>query len=400
MEFSLNTQILIGTFLIAAVLGAVVNKTNFCTMGAVSDWVNIGDKGRLRAWCLALTVALIGVMVMESMALVSFDGTRPPYRSANFAWARYLLGGALFGVGMTLASGCGNKNLVRIGGGNLKSIFVVAVAGVFAYLMTKTDFYGIVFHSWINPISIDLSRMDLSGQDLGSLFAAATGGDAANIRLIVGGLISVVVLVFVFKSRDFRRSRDNILGGLAVGLAVIAAWYLTGGPMGQEAIEEVEWLDAKPDGVGVQSFTFINPMGETLAYLAEPRNLLLVTFGVAALAGVIVGSFIYAVLTGNFRVEWFASIADFLRHLIGAVLMGIGGVLGMGCTIGQGVTGTSTLALGSFLTLFSIILGSATTMKVEYYRMLYEEASFGDALVTGLVDLHLLPRGLRRLEAL
>ena len=104
MELSLNTQILIGTFLIAAILGAVVNKTNFCTMGAVSDWVNIGDKGRLRAWFLALTVALIGVLAMESMAWVSFDGTRPPYRSANFAWARYLLGGALFGVGMTLAS--------------------------------------------------------------------------------------------------------------------------------------------------------------------------------------------------------------------------------------------------------------------------------------------------------
>ena len=400
MELSLNTQILIGTFLIAAILGAVVNKTNFCTMGAVSDWVNIGDKGRLRAWFLALTVALIGVLAIESMAWVGFDGTRPPYRSANFAWARYLLGGALFGVGMTLASGCGNKNLVRIGGGNLKSIFVVVIAGVFAYLMTKTDFYGIVFHSWINPISIDLSRMGLGGQDLGSLFAGATGGDAGSIRLIVGGLISVVVLVFVFKSRDFRRSRDNILSGLVVGLAVIAAWYLTGGPIGQEAIEEVEWLDAKPDGVGVQSFTFINPMGETLAYLVEPRNLLLITFGVAALSGVIVGSFIYAVLTGNFRVEWFASIADFVRHLIGAVLMGIGGVLGMGCTIGQGVTGTSTLALGSFLTLFSIIIGSATTMKVEYYRMLYEEASFGDALVTGLVDLHLLPKGLRKLEAL
>jgi len=80
--------------------------------------------------------------------------------------------------------------------------------------------------------------------------------------------------------------------------------------------------------------------------------------------------------------------------------MGIGGVLAMGCTIGQGITGISTLALGSFLALGAIILGSATTMKVLYYKMLYEDASVFDALLSGWVDLHILPRSLRRLDAL
>jgi len=400
MEFTLNAQVLIGVFVIAMVLGAVANRTNFCTMGAVSDWVNMGDKRRLRAWFLAIAIAIAGVMLFELFALANLESTRPPYRSTNFAWPRYLLGGILFGIGMTLASGCGNKTLVRVGGGNLKSVVVLVVAGIFAYLMTKTDFYAVLFYSWIQPLSLDLAALGFEGQDLGSLVAGMTGGEPVTFRRTIGILIALITLVFVFKSRDFRRSTDDKVGGLVVGLCVLAAWYLTGGPLGMDAVEEVEWLDEKPEGVGVQSYTFINPMGETLAFLADPRNELLITFGVAALSGVIVGSFLYAVVTGNFRIEWFASISDFVRHLVGAVLIGVGGVLAMGCTIGQGVTGASTLALGSFIALFSIILGSAATMKVEYYKLFYEDASFSDALITALADLHLLPKGMRKLEAL
>ena len=109
-------------FVIALLMGAIVNKTNFCTMGAVSDWVNIGDRGRFRAWLLAIAVALLGVTVLEAAGLVNVTSAFPPYRGPQLIWAENLLGGMLFGIGMTLASGCGNKCLVRIGGGNLKSI--------------------------------------------------------------------------------------------------------------------------------------------------------------------------------------------------------------------------------------------------------------------------------------
>ena len=115
------------TFALAVVLGAVVNKTNFCTMGAVSDWVNMGDLGRIRAWMLAMAVATIGVVILESMGLVNPGGAFPPYRAANLIWAENILGGVLFGVGMTLASGCGNKALIRIGGGNIKSLMVLMI---------------------------------------------------------------------------------------------------------------------------------------------------------------------------------------------------------------------------------------------------------------------------------
>ena len=398
MTMTLTTQVLIGSFVIALILGAVVYKTHFCTLGAISDWINIGDSGRFRSWMLAIAVALAGVLILENGFGVSFDQTRPPYRTAEFAWLRYLLGGFMFGVGMTLASGCTSKNLVRFGGGNFKSLVVLAMVAVFSYLMTKTDFYAYLFHSWMSPLAIDLTGLDRSAQDLGTLIA----GDeqARTVRLWLGGLLTIALLLWCFASAEFRRHSDNIVGGIVVGLCIVGGWYLTGGSLGQEWIEEVEWLDVPPLGVGVQSYTFVNPLGEAMVYLANPADTLLVTFGVAAVAGMLLGSFGYAIATGRWRWEWFHSWVDLIRHIIGGALMGIGGVLAMGCTFGQGITGVSTLALGSLLALGAIMLGSATTMKIEYYRMLYEDASLWDALLSGWADLRLLPRSARRLEAL
>ncbi len=402
MELTLSDQVLLATFVVTVILGAVANKTNFCTMGAVSDLVNMGDTGRMRAWVFAMAIALVGVMLLEAVVGGSLDSTLPPYRTPAFAWARYVVGGILFGIGMTLGSGCGNKTLIRLGGGNLKSIVMLLVIGFFAYLMTKTDFYGIVFYPWVKATTIDLVKYGISYQDIGAIIASRVSpGDIAQIRLIVGGVVAVLLLWLVFRSADFRSSSDNILGGAVVGLAVVAGWYITGGPLGQAWIEEAEWLDDRPINVAVQSFTFINPMGETLVYVKEGFNPLLLSFGVVALFGVIVGSLAYSLVARKFRIEWFSSFRDFITHVIGGALMGIGGVLAMGCTIGQGITGVSTLSLGSVLAFGSIVLGSAMTMKFQYYKMLYEaEATFGKVLVTSLVDLHLLPAGMRKLEAL
>ncbi|MCW8883615.1 MAG: YeeE/YedE family protein [Sedimenticola sp.] len=386
---------------LAFILGAVANKTNFCTMGAVSDWVNMGDTGRMRAWFLAVAVAIIGVSLFEVMSVLDTSTSRVPYRSSVFFWPRYLLGGVMFGVGMTLASGCGNKNLIRIGGGNLKSIFVVLVAGAMAYVMTRTDFYGVVFHSWMLPISPNLAAINIPDQSIGSLVGALVGAESpASLNLYFGLGLSILLLVVIFRSKDFRTSLDLVMGGLVVGLVVLGGWYITGGPMGVAWMEAVEFMDTPPPSTGTQSYTFINPMGEALTYLASPGKFSLITFGVAALFGVILGSFTYALVSRSFRIEWFVNLSDFIRHMIGAVLMGIGGVLAMGCTIGQGVTGVSTLAVGSFMAMGAIILGSALTMKVQYYKLVYEEeASFSKALLTGLVDLKLLPESLRKLEA-
>lgn len=416
------------TFLIALVLGAVVNKTNFCTMGAVSDAVNMGDWGRMRAWMFAIAVALVGMLVLESSGLVNPDQAFPPYRAGNLIWAENLLGGLIFGIGMTLASGCGNKTLIRIGGGNLKSVIVLLVIGTIAYFMvnpfpgTDQTLMSLLFLDWIRPMAVSLS----GPQDLGSLVSSESAGTA---RLVIGGVLAAGLLAFIFKSAEFRTSFDNILGGLVVGAAVLGLWYASSNVTinyesmfdGEVSVtmrefldpttsqwdmnEDVrgEWSAAKPDmgAFSPQSFTFINPMGQTLGYTAKGFEMSLLSIGILALLGVIAGSFLWSILNRNFRIEWFTDFRDFLNHLIGAVLMGFGGVLAMGCTIGQGITGVSTLAVGSFISLISIVLGSALTMKVQYYKMVYEEeATFAKALTTALVDMRLLPASMRKLEAI
>ncbi|MFN4263263.1 MAG: YeeE/YedE family protein [Thioalkalivibrionaceae bacterium] len=406
--------VLVGVFVLAFVMGAVANKTNFCTMGAVSDWVNINDLGRMRSWLLAIAVAILGVGIFEAMGWLSADGSFPPYRSGQFQWAEHLLGGLLFGVGMTLASGCGNKTLVRVGGGNLKSVMVVLIIAVIAYFMvisplpgTDQTLYSLLFYPWMNPLVVNVG----SGQDIGSLL----GGGFA-VKLGAALVIAAALLFFVFKSKEFRTSRDNVLGGLVIGLVIVGAWWLTsnvvvGDDMGQytprEYVQEWDFLSegdevrpAQAGPWGNQSFTFINPMGQSLSFAANGFSSAYLFFGVVAFFGVILGSFFWAIVSKGFRIEWFASWRDFANHAIGGVLMGFGGVLAMGCTIGQGITGISTLALGGFLTFIAIVFGAALTMKIQYYKLVYEEeASFVKALITSLVDMRLLPKAFRRLEA-
>ena len=375
MEFNVHHQVLTAVFVIAAVLGAIVNKTNFCTMGAVSDWVNMGDHGRMRAWLLAMAVAMGGVAVLEFTGAISLAGeTFPPYRTASFGWLRYLVGGALFGIGMTLGSGCGNKTLVRVGAGNMKSVVVLAIVSTMAYLMSWTPLYEQLFHPWVSATSIDLAKRGISSQELGAVIAGVSGvAPSRAFNSAIGGAITVTLLVYILRSAEFRSNFDNLLGGVSVGLAVLAGWYITGGPLGQAWKEFAEFATVVPSRVQVQSYTFISPMGDSVRYLLNPGDLSLVNFGVVALAGMIAGSFVYAIAARTFRVEWFASWQDFVNHALGGVLMGVGGVLSMGCTVGQAITGMSTVALGSMLTFAAIVAGAAATMKYQYWRMLRED---------------------------
>ena len=400
-----TTTILLWAFGLAVILGIFANKTNFCTMGAVSDVVNIGDTGRMRAWVFAMGLAILGVMGMSVMGLTDTsliaqnDTANPPYLTSNFAWPRNLLGGLIFGVGMTFGSGCGNKTLVRLGGGNIKSLFVLFAMGITAYLMMFTDFSNDAFIQWMQPAFIDLSLMDIENQGLGSVIAHVAGSDPVMTTTIVATVLGGILVLWAFLSKDFRESFDNILGGFIVAAVVVAAWWVTTGELGQNLLEEAEMMDERPFAIGAQSFTFAQPAGHLIRWIETGFSSVLVTFALIAGAGVIAGSFIYSVLFRKFRIEWFASWGDFFTHVIGGLLMGIGGVLAMGCTIGQAVTGASTLAMGSFLTFFAIVFGSALTMKIQYYKMVYEEeASFGKALVASLADMHLLPTVLRKLD--
>ncbi|WGZ91626.1 MAG: YeeE/YedE family protein [Candidatus Thiocaldithrix dubininis] len=410
-----QTFLLSAGFIIAFVLGLVANKTHFCTMGAVSDWVNMSHTGRLRAWGLAIAIALLGVITLESLGLINLNTTYPPYRNGQLIWAENLLGGILFGIGMTIAGGCGNKCLVRLGAGNLKSVFVFLIIAIISYYMlnpfpgSDQTLYSLLFYPWIKPLAIEVGN----SQDLGTLIAGEA--NAVTARLIIGLILGASLIAWAFTSKDFRSSRDFALGGLGVGLCVLVAWYVTS-KIGVNVDGEVypltqyysEWdmladselsKPALGAALSAQSFTFINPMGQAFGYALNSFDKTLLTFGIMACFGVAAGSLVWALITRSFKWEWFASMQDVVNHVIGAILMGFGGVLAMGCTIGQGITGVSTLALGSFIALAGLIFGSALTMKVQFYRMMYEEeASFSKAFITGLVDLHLLPESLRKLD--
>jgi len=400
MGFDTTTWLLIDAFVLAAIMGAVASKTNFCTMGAISDWINMGNTARLGAWFFTIAMTIFGVTLLELSADVSLQSTLPPYRSPDFAWLRYLLGGFLFGIGMTLTGGCGNKTMINIGSGSLRSLFVLLIAGIMAYLMTKTRFYEIIFHSWIEATTINLTSLNIKSQSLADIFSAVLGLENSDgFQAIIGLLLGGLFLFLALRSKAFRKNTKLIIGSSVVGLCIVIGWYLSGGPLGQEAIETIVWLDERPLGVGVQSFTFVNPMGETINYIMDPGNTLLITFGMSALFGVMTGSLIVALANGTFRFSHFISRTDFSKHLLGGILMGIGGVLAMGCSIGQGITGISTLALGSIIALIAIMFGSALTIKISYYRMVYEdEANFFTSTISSLVDFKLLPESLRKLE--
>ena len=362
-------------FAVGVLFGAVANKTNFCTMGAVSDWVNIGSKDRLRAWFLAIGIAILATQALEARGLIDLD--QAIYRTANFGWLGHIVGGFLFGVGMTLASGCGQRTLVRLGGGNLKSLLVMLLLGLTAY-MTMRGLLALVRVNAIEVTNIDLTASDIPNQGIDTLVAQATGLDNASAATwIVAVILGLGLIAFAFAGKSFRRSFDNILAGVVIGLIIPAGWYITG---------VIGFDDFEP--VRIESYTFIAPTGESLMYLLTFTGST-INFGVAAVFGVILGSFLYVILTGKFRLETFSDRGDMLRHIFGGIAMGFGGVLALGCTIGQGVTGMSTLALGSLLSLISIILGSALTMKIEYHRM--DDLSFFSALRQSLVDMRLLP---------
>ena len=345
-----------GAFVLAFIFGAVGNKTHFCTMGAVSDWVNMGDTSRMRMWLLAVAVALIGSSVLHLAGLV--DLSKSIYPGPNFTWLSYVVGGFLFGVGMTLGSGCGSKTLIRVGAGNLKSLVVYIFLGIAAY-MTLRGLLGAFRVGVLEKAAITLPQ----GQDLPSLLGLS--------RAILAALIGGGLIAFIYSSRQFRSSFDYTLGGVVTGLVVVGGWYVSGhiGHVAEDPNTLQEAFVATNTG-RMESFSFVAPFAFTLEYLMLwTDKSKIITYGIASAAGVIAGSAAYALATRSFRWEGFRVAEDTANHIVGGMLMGFGGITALGCTIGQAISGFSTLALGSIMTFIAIVAGSAATMKYQVWRI-------------------------------
>jgi uncharacterized membrane protein YedE/YeeE len=353
-----------GAFLLAFVFGAIANKTSFCPMGAVSDWINMGDTGRMRMWLLAIAVAVLGSSALQWAGVV--DLSKSIYPGPNFTWLSYIVGGFLFGCGMTLGSGCGSKTLIRIGAGNLKSVVVYVFLGIAAY-MTLRGVLGAFRVGVLEKASITLAP----GQDLPSLAAALSGVSRRTLIGVLGALVGGGLLLLVYSSRDFRSSADHTLGGVVTGLVVIGGWWVSG-VLGHVA-EDPNTLQEAFVGTNsgrLESFSFVAPLAYTLEYLMFwTDKSKIITYGIASAAGVVAGSAAYALLTRTFRWEGFRDAEDTANHIVGGLLMGFGGITALGCTIGQAISGISTLALGSIITFAAIVAGSAATMKYQYWRI-------------------------------
>jgi uncharacterized protein len=344
-----------GAFLLAFIFGAVGNKTHFCTMGAVSDWVNMGDLSRMRMWLLAIAVAILGASALQLGGVIELS--KSIYPGPNFTWLSYIVGGLLFGVGMTLGSGCGSKTLIRVGAGNLKSFVVYVFLGIAAY-MTLRGVLGAFRVGVLEKAAITLP----AGQDLPALTGMS--------RAILAALIAGAILVFVYASRQFRSSFDYTLGGVVTGLVVVGGWFVSGylGHVAEDPQTLQEAFVATNSG-RMESFSFVSPMAYTLDYLMLwTDKSKMITYGIASGLGVIAGSAAYALVTRTFRWEGFRDAEDTANHIVGGMLMGFGGICALGCTIGQGISGFSTLAAGSIITFVFIVAGAALTMKYQYWR--------------------------------
>jgi hypothetical protein len=372
---SLIPLVVWGGFIIAFVFGFVGNRTNFCTMGAVSDIVNMGDWNRMRMWLLAIAVAILGSFGLEAAGVIKLSNSI--YLTPNFTWLSYIVGGLVFGVGMTLGSGCGSKTLIRVGGGNLKSLVVLVFMAIAAY-MTLRGLFG-AFRVGV----LEQATVALAGpQDVPSVLSRLLGMDRAALAWLSVAVIGGGLAIFALASREFRQF-DYLLGAIVTGLVIVAGWYITG---------KLGYLEEHPDTLQeawlgtntgrMESLSFVAPQAfllELLMFWTDKSKI--VTFGIATALGVVAGSAAYALVSKSFRLEAFRDATDMLRHIAGGILMGFGGVVALGCTVGQGITGFSTLALGSIVTFLAIVAGSAATMKYEYWRMMREPEGLGTASV-------------------
>ncbi len=358
---SITNTVLGGGLAVGFVFGLVASKANFCVMGAFSDIVNMGHWGRFRMWMLAVAVAITGATLLRLGAQV--DLAKAVALRPNLPWLSLLVGGLVFGVGMTLSGGCVNKNLLRLGGGSLRSLVVLVFMGLAAY-MTLKGVLGQWRAQWLDPVRIDLGEKGWPDQSLATAASRLLGLDATQALAVVAAVVVLALLVFIAKDRRFRANGVQLMGGTVLGLLVVVAWTISGHLGFGENPDTLENVYFATNTRTVESLSFVAPVAYSLELLMLwTDSSLKLSFGIASALGVVLGSAAYALGTGKLRWEGFASLSDLRSQLLGAVLMGFGGVTALGCTVGQGMTGLSTLSIGSIIAVLGIAAGSVATLK-------------------------------------
>ena len=325
------------------VLGVSGRAGRFCTLAMLEDAFFGSDFRRLKSFALAAAVALLATQALVEFGVVDFS--RSIYLTPSIGLGGAIIGGLMFGTGMALVGTCGFGTLVRVGGGDLRAIVVFLVLGLSA-LATMRGVTGMLRVLLIEPLSLRLPEG--TNQTLTSLLGPGSG--PATRALLVAS-VAITLAFWALADGKLIRSPRLLASGLAVGGAIAFGWFATG------------WLaDDEFDPVRVSSLSFVAPLGDTILYIATFSGAR-VNFGIGSVAGVVAGSFAAALLARGFRWEACDDARELKRHMIGALLMGIGGVMSMGCTIGQGLSAFSTLALSAPLTMLSIACGARVGLE-------------------------------------
>ena len=351
-----------GALVLGLLLGAVGQATRFCVRGAIADWVVFRGPGRLVSWLLAIAVGAVAIQLMVGAGV--FDAGRTIYWGERFPWVSYLVGGLLFGYGMILAGGCPQRCLVKAGSGNLKALATLVVIAIVSLMTLRGAFAGLRANG-LDALGLTLA----GGQDLGAILARTFSLPPSTLRWLLTSALVAGVLAFAWRMRA-QVERSHWLGGVAVGLLLAAAFYLTG-RIGFVA-EHPETLE--PAWLGTQSrrpegLSFSAPLGHALDLLTLWTDKATVaTFGVMLALGTLIGAFVTAKLRGDFRLESFRTPGELGGHTAGAVLMGFGGITALGCSLGNGVTGAAMLSTGALIATVGITAGAWLALARQLRR--------------------------------
>jgi uncharacterized membrane protein YedE/YeeE len=321
------------------ILGLAARLGRFCTLGAIEDVLYQGSDVRLRMWALAIGVAGLGSFGL--VGLGALDPAQSIYHLAPWSPVMAIIGGLLFGYGMSLAGTCGFGALARFGGGDLRSFVIVLVMGISAYVMLSGPL------AELRLASVSLTEIPTRMRSYPDLIHAATGAPVVPVGL----LISAAITAAAVWSRSVVASPTALIWGALVGLAIVSGWAGT------------QWaLDARFTGLPVHSHSFTAPLGETLLFLMTSSGGGL-GFGVGSVLGVLAGAFVGSLIKGHFRWEACEDPRELKRQVLGAMFMGFGAVLAMGCTIGQGISAFALLTLNAPIVFAAIFVGAALGLR-------------------------------------
>jgi uncharacterized membrane protein YedE/YeeE len=329
---------------LGAALGFVAWRTQLCTLGAIADALLVGDDRRSRCLVLAIAVAIAGTQILSAFGLI--DPARSVYLAGDLGWLGAILGGLCFGFGMALVGTCGFGTLVRLGAGDLKAVVPFVTIGIAAYATIG----GPLAYLRVGVIEATDLRL-ASAPGLVEVAEAWLGHQSAGLRLLLAAAVVAPLLAYALGRGTAPARRQDRLAGVAVGAIVVLGWVVTG-IVGADEFEPSL----------LASFSFVRPLGDTLLWLMLASGTSL-GFGAASVLGVVAGAAL-ASRRGKRR-PWDAydSLRELQRHLVGGVLMGFGGITALGCTIGQGISGMSTLALSAPLALGAIVVGAVLGLR-------------------------------------